>query len=722
MQVVKRDGSLQEFDGNKIVEAISKAFNACCPEENKEVITAMVADMHLWDGITIEEIQDVVIETLRDYGYDDVASAYSQYRSEQSRLREIIAKISYQDNYINSSENAATSSETDGNANVVSKNVATLESEDRKRENREIQRYRMKKKLKLLYPELSSQYSRDLDSHIIYTHDEASTSVLKQYCMAVSLYPLMLEGVGNIDGVTPGPPNDLQSFSGQVTNLVFLLSSQCKGAVAVGSYFIALNYYIIAEYGEKWYEKLDCICTSEHSLIKRTIEDSILKAFKQFVWGINQPAGNRSYQSPFTNVSYYDKTYFESLFGEFYYLDGTKPEWVAIDTLQRLFMSWFNKLRLKQVLTFPVETFAMVHDGKDIIDKNYKDLCAEMYSQGHSFFTYISDSADSLASCCRLRNELAENTFSPTSGMTGVKTGSCNVITLNINRIVQDWARQETTWWSEDGDKNLLHCKNNVALLKKYLIDILERVYKYHITYKTMLYEWEDKKMFASSNGGYINIKDLYSTIGLNGLNEAAEFLGMKVSNNPEYFEFLQLILGTIKEQNKLHSIHDKKRPFLFNSEVVPAEGLGGKNYKWDKADGYWVPEDRNLYNSYFYNAHDDTSVLDKFILHGRQTYQYTDGGSAAHINLEEHLSKEQYLKLIDFAIQQGTNYFTFNIPNSKCEDCKHIVKAPIKVCPKCGSEHITQYTRIIGYLRPITAFGKDRRIEAERRTYSKNV
>lgn len=723
MQVVKRDGSLQEFDSNKIVEAISKAFNACCPDENKDVINAMVSDMHLWDGITIEEIQDVVIETLRDYGYDDVASAYSQYRSEQSRLREIIAKISYQDNYINSSENAATSSETDGNANVVSKNVATLESEDRKRENREIQRYRMKKKLKLLYPELSSQYARDLDSHIIYTHDEASTSVLKQYCMAVSLYPLMLEGVGNIDGVTPGPPNDLQSFSGQVTNLVFLLSSQCKGAVAVGSYFIALNYYIIAEYGEKWYEKLDCICTSEHSLIKRTIKDSILKAFKQFVWGINQPAGNRSYQSPFTNVSYYDKTYFESLFGEFYYPDGTKPEWNAIDTLQRLFMSWFNKLRLKQVLTFPVETFAMVHDGKDIIDKEYKDLCAEMYAQGHSFFTYISDSADSLASCCRLRNELAENTFSPTSGMTGVKTGSCNVITLNINRIVQNWFRNVDTNYfgaSKIPYENLT--EEDMNGLKAYLSDILERVYKYHITYKTMLYEWEEKKMFASSNGGYINIKDLYSTIGLNGLNEAAEFLGLKVSNNPEYFKFLQLILGTIKEQNKIHSIHDKKRPFLFNSEVVPAEGLGGKNYRWDKEDGYKVPEDRNLYNSYFYNAHDDTSVLDKFILHGRQTYQYTDGGSAAHINLEEHLSKKQYLKLIDFAIEQGTNYFTFNIPNSKCEDCKHIVKAPIKVCPKCGSEHITQYTRIIGYLRPITAFGKDRRIEAEKRTYSKNV
>jgi ribonucleoside-triphosphate reductase len=355
----------------------------------------------------------------------------------------------------------------------------------------------------------------------------------------------------------------------------------------------------------------------------------------------------------------------------------------------------------------------MVHDGKDIIDKDYKEFCAEMYSEGHSFFTYISDSADSLASCCRLRNALSQNTFNPTSGLTGIKTGSCNVITLNMNRIVQDFMRayDHKEWNSTTS-----------VQFRGWLIGILDRVYKYHIAYKTMLYEWEDKKMFASSNGGYINIKDLYSTIGINGLNEAAEFLGYEVSNNPGYIGFLQLVLGTIKEQNAIHSIHDTKRPFLFNSEVVPAEGLGGKNYNWDKEDGYWVPEDRNLYNSYFYNAHDDTSVLDKFILHGRQTYQYTDGGSALHCNLEEHLSKEQYLKLIDFAIKEGTSYFTFNIPNSKCENCGHIVKAPIKVCPKCGSEHITWYTRIIGYLRPLTSFGKDRRIEAEKRTYSKEV
>ena len=726
LKVTKRNENLVPFDINRIETAISKAFRSCGIAWQDEVVKDIARNVKIWEGISVEDIQDQVEELLMDYDYPQVAKEYILYRAKHKETRFIRDRINYMDRYSKSSDNAATSSETDANANVTMKNVANLEGEVYKSNNRIIQRQMMKDELHKLFPEIAKQYEEDLEHHIIYTHDEASTPVLKQYCMAVSLYPLMVEGVGNIDGVTPSEPNDLQSFSGQITNLAFLLSSQCKGAVAFGEYFIALNYYIIKEYGPNWYDKLDCSATSPYSLIHRTVKDCILKAFKQFVWGINQPAGNRSYQSPFTNISYYDKTYFTSLFGEFYYPDGSKPEWKAIDTLQRLFLKWFNNLRLKQVLTFPVETFAMVHDGNDIIDKDYKDLCAEMYAEGHSFFTYISDSADSLASCCRLRNELAENTFNPTSGLTGVMTGSCNVITLNINRIVQDWAR----WYccenpSRISNEELIsdswrpYLNENIVDFKKYLIKILERVYKYHIAYKTMLYDLEDRGMFAASNGGYIYISKLYSTIGINGLNEAARFLGLEVSNNKDYIAFLQLILGTIKEQNKLHSIHDDKRPFLFNSEVVPAEGLGGKNYRWDKEDGYWVPEDENLYNSYFYNAHDNTSVLDKFILHGRQTYQYTDGGSAAHINLDAHLSKAQYLKLIDFAIQEGTSYFTFNIPNCKCNDCKHIVKAPIKVCPKCGSTDITSYTRIIGYLRPTTAFGEDRKIEAGNRVYS---
>ena len=633
-EVIKRDGTKQEYDFNKILTAIGKAFgtqdqNKWITDTGKHIVPVFIQDLktaigNLFDdqeSVSVEDVQDAVEKVLMLDEYYDIAKKYILYRSEHNEARFIRERIDYMDKYSNSSDNAASSSETDANSNVTLKNVANLEGEVYKTTNRIIQRQRMKDELNKLFPEVAKQYEKDLDHHIIYTHDEATSPVLKQYCMAVSLYPLMAEGVGNIDGITPTPPNDLQSFSGQITNLIFLLSSQCKGAVAVGEYFVALNYYIVKEYGNNWYDHIDDVITTNICKKERTIRDAIYKAFKQFIYGINQPAGNRSFQSPFTNISYFDKTYFNSLFADFYYPDNTKPEWKAINILQKMFMKFFNKLRTTQILTFPVETTAMVYDPKtnDIIDQEYKDFTAEMYAEGHSFFTYISDSADSLSSCCRLRNQLTTNTFSPTSGLTGIMTGSCNVITLNINRIIQDCykayeLKRNDSW------------KENTSFLKNYLIDILSRVYKYHIAYKTMLYDLEDKGMLAASNGGYIHISKLYSTIGINGLNEAAKFLGLSVSNNKEYIDFLQFILGTIKEQNTIHSIRDKKRPFIFNSEVVPAESLGGKNYRWDKEDGYVVPEDEKLYNSYFYDAHDNTSVLDKFILHGKQTCEFTDG------------------------------------------------------------------------------------------------
>lgn len=724
MQVIKRDGSFQEFDSNKIVEAINKAFDACCPEKNKETIEKMVADMYFWDGITIEEIQDIVIETLKDYNFDAVAEAYSSYRNTQSHYRELIAKIKYQDEFVNSSENAATSSETDANANVSSKNVATLEGEDRKRENREIQRYRMKKQLKKMFPEVASQYVKDLDSHIIYTHDEASTSVLKPYCMAASLYPLMVEGVGNIDMVTPEPPNDIQSFSGQVTNLIFLLSSQCKGAVATGEYIVALNYYVIAEFGEKWYEKLNCVISGEHWLKKLTIKDYIRKGMKQFIYGVNQPAGNRSFNSPFSNLSYYDKTYFNALFEEFYYPDGTQPQWEAIDALQRIFMELHRELRLVKPLTFPVTTMAMVHNGIDVIDQEYKQLCAEEWEKGGSFFCYLSDNPSSLASCCRVLNEIQDNTFSSINGLQGIMTGSCNVISLNINRIIQDYFKTvDTNYFGAEGVLYKDITENDMIGFKKYLINILDRIYKYHIAYKTMLYEWEDKGAFASSNAGYIYLNKLYSTIGIIGYCEAAQFLGLEINNNLRYKEFLQLIFGTIKEQNKLHGIHDKKRPFLFNSEAIPGESLAVKLYDWDKSDGYYVPKDQNLYSSYFFKQWDNSlSVLDKLKLHNKDINTYCDGGQACHIHLKEHLSKEQYLKILNYCIEEGVNYFTFNIPMSECKDCGHVVNAPINECPKCKSANIDWWVRIIGYLRPISAYSNPRKLEASKRIYSKTV
>lgn len=576
MVIIKRDGTKEEFNADKIFNALTKAFKACGYTSVENVIRDMVSEMRFWDNITVEEIQDEVEETLYNYEYFDVARAYSIYREEHKKARFIRSRLNYMDTYKDSGVNASTSSETDANANVASKNVANLEGEVYKVTNRIIQRQRMKDKLNKLYPgqELGRQYIKDLENHIIYTHDEASTPVLKPYCKAVTLYPLMLKGVGNIDGVTPSAPNDIQSFSGQVTNAVFLFSSQCKGAVALGDYFIALNYYVIQEFGPVWYDKVDEVVTNSHFLHQYTVGHYIRKGMKQFIYGVNQPAGNRSYNSPFSNVSFYDKVYFKSLFGEFYYPDGTQPEWNAIDKLQRIFMQLLREIRLIKPLTFPVTTMALVHNGKEYLDHEYKELCAEEWAKGGSFFCYTSDNPTSLASCCRVLNEMSDNTFSSTTGMTGVMTGSCNVITLNINRIVQDYIHTWKNWEDHIVDGKCAFpfewFSESFSDLKNYLINILERVYKYHIAYKTMLYEIEDAKMFSDCNAGYIYMRKLYSTIGLIGYCEAAQFLGLSVSNNKEYKDFLKLVFGTVKEENKKNSIHDSKRPFLFNSEAIP--------------------------------------------------------------------------------------------------------------------------------------------------------
>ena len=714
MEVIKRDGSVVDYQPEKVIKALESAFISTGIEPGTTEIDFIVHNINKLfekgEAVPVESIQDTIEYWLMKLGWFDTAKAFILYREQHRETRLLKDRIKYMTDYVNSGENAATSSEEDSNSNVTIKNVANLNGEVYKNYNRRIQRMLMKNKLNELYPNenLGEQYIKDLEHHIIYTHDESSFPIPTNYCEAVSLYPLLLDGTSTMDGLRTTPPKNLTSFCGQLVNLTFLLAAQCKGAVAFGEFFNFFDYFCVKDFGENYH--------IEHN------EKKIKQAFQNIVYSWNQPAGNRSYQSPFININYFDSNYWKAMFRDFYFPDGTQPKWERVDYLQKLFMRWFNEERRKTLLTFPVEALAMLSDGKDVIDKDYKNLAAEMWSKGHSFFVYLSDNPDSLASCCRLRNEVTNNEFSFTTGLTGIKTGSCNVITLNMNRIIQDWAR----WYCCENplkisNEELIsdtwrpYLNENLLDFKEYLIRILERVYKYHTAYKTMLYELEDKGMLTASKAGYIDMQSLFSTIGLNGLNDAAEFLGIKCSNNPEYKRFIQLITGTISEQNKENST----KKFKFNQEFVPAESLGSKNYNWDKEDGYVVNPNRNLYNSYIYLADDEnTSVLDRFVLHGKDYTGLMDGGVGLHCNLSEHLSKEQYHKLIDFAIANGTSYFTFNIPNTECKDCGFITKVPIEECPNCKSKNVRHWTRTIGYLRPIECFDSARQKEAKTRVY----
>ena len=598
--------------------------------------------------------------------------------------------------------NAATGSKFDSNANIETKNVTTLSCEIHKEADIGINRLRMIDKITELYgTELAEKYIEQLDSHQIYRHDE--THPVFPYCVSITMYPFICEGLKSI-GAPSTEPKNLHSFAGNFINLVFAVSAQFAGAVATPEFLTYLDHFIRLEYGDDYYEKTDII-VNPISKRPKTIEKVIDDIFEQIVYSINEPAAARNFQSVFWNIAYFDHTYFNAIFEDFVFPDGDEPKWESVSWLQKHFMEWFNNERLRNYLTFPVETVNLVYDkeSKQYIDKEWADFTAEMWSKGHSFFCYNSDSADSLSSCCRLKNGITDNVFSYTLGAGGISTGSKAVITINVNRLVQDVKKKS--------DKNNLDF--NVEL-DKAIRSQVDDIHKYLNAFNEILKDEQSSGLLPIYDAGYISLPKQYLTIGINGLVEGAEFLGIKVAPNPEYFNYCKSILAPIQEENKKARTDE----IMFNTEYVPAENLGVKNAEWDRKAGYYVP--RDCYNSYFFKVEDqELSVLDKMILHGQQVVQYLDGGSACHLNLEEHLDKAQYRTLLDIAAKIGCSYLTFNIPNTICNECGHISKHKQNKCEKCGSTDLDYITRVIGYAKRVSKYSEARQKEARRRVYN---
>lgn len=708
MLVIKRNKSVENFDWKKVEKVIVKAFNAVNEPINQATLNEIRDELSFNSITSVEEIQDQIEYALMTLDYCNVAKAFILYRNKQTENRVLDQKVKFIHDYTNAS-NAATGSRFDPNANVTEKNVATLTAELYKGDIIKLNRARLADKIRELYGEdLAKEYIRQLESHELYKHDETS---IMPYCVAITMYPFLLNGLQDLGGLSAKPKN-LDSFCGIFINLCFAVSSQFAGALATGEFLMYFDYFARKEWGDDYYKYSDANCqmrfetdttlegvqldsiNSAKLTETRTIEKVIEQKFQQIVYSMNQPAAARGFQSIFWNISYFDKNYFDGMFGDFYFPDGTQPKWDSLNWLQKKFMKWFNKERTKTILTFPVETMALLTDGEDVVDKEYADFTAEMYAEGHSFFTYMSDSADSLSSCCRLRNEVTENQFSYSLGAGGIATGSKSVMTLNINRLVQDAV-----------NKNL-----NIL---NYLREQVKKVHKYQRAYNELLKEYLKGGLLPVYSAGFISLEKQYLTVGINGVVEAAEFLGIEISDNPMYKEFIQSLLNVIATENR----RARTKELMFNTEFVPAEGLGVKHARWDKEAGYVVP--RDCYNSYYYKVEDTSlSVLDKFKLHGHDYVKYLDGGSALHMNLEEHLSKEQYRNLLKVAASNGTNYFTFNIPNTICNDCGHIDKRYLKECPTCGSKNVDYATRIIGYLKRVSNFSEARQVEASKRFY----
>lgn len=538
MLVIKRDKKVEPFDVNKIDAAITKAFNAVNEPIDSDILQDIKDELYINNIVSVEELQDQLEKALMACDYYDVAKAFILYRRKRAESRVLNEKKQFIKDYAKA-KNAATGSKYDANANVTEKNIVTLNGELFKGDVIKVNRAILTDKIRELYgEELAKEYIRMLEQHLLYKHDETS---IMPYCVAITMYPFLLEGLQPIGGLSARPKN-LDSFCGMFVNLVFAISSQFAGAVATGEFLMYFDYFARKEWGDDYWKRPEEM-VDKHRNIDKTLEQK----FQQIVYSINQPAAARNFQSVFWNISYFDKNYFEGIFGEFYFPDGTQPQWESLSWLQKKFAKWFNEERTKCILTFPVETMALLTNGEDVVDEEYADFTAEMYSKGHSFFTYMSDSPDSLSSCCRLRNEVTDNQFSYSLGAGGIATGSKSVMTLNINRLVQD-------------------AVNNGYDMIEYLRENVKKVHKFQTAYNELLKDYLKDGLLTVYTAGFIDMKKQYLTIGVNGVIEAAEFLGIPVNDNPTYREFMQSILKTISDENR----KARTKELMFNTEFVP--------------------------------------------------------------------------------------------------------------------------------------------------------
>lgn len=519
----------------------------------------------------------------------------------------------------------------------------------------------------------------------VYFHD--STNVQVPYCVGTTTSNIMIEGRPYNELISVAPKR-AESFIGQIVEFVMDMSQEFAGAIALSDFFI--NY--------AWYAK-------DENLDKKTIENH----FQKMVHILNNKF-RTSAQSPFSNLSLFDKPGLEILFGEHLYPDGTTPDFDYILKIQKIFADWFSlgDPSTNMPYRFPVVTANITQKNGEIIDKDFFDYISEVNLKTGFLNIYITDGTNpKLSSCCRLLsdiNETIENLKGVDSfGNGGVNLGSHRVVTVNLARIGYLANNQS----SEDKKSRFLHLLNEELYDIKLILLSHRKLIEHRIEQGFLKFfkplQWLDLK-------GHF-----FSTIGVNGFFEAFENMEIDIASE-EGLNFASEIMNYIDKKRKNFS---KQTGYMFNVEQVPAESAAIKLAKKDELLGY--NKNYNLYSNQFIPLIKDIDLHDRIKIDGLFS-KALSGGGITHINLGEKLEKKsQMQKMIKFAIAAGVEHFAINYVFSLCSDCKENFIGKINKCLKCESENIEHLTRIIGYFVPIKNWTKIRREEEfdERKWYT---
>jgi len=519
----------------------------------------------------------------------------------------------------------------------------------------------------------------------IYLHD--SCYLFVPYCYAMSVEPVVTNGITFNRQLRSLPPKHTRSFIGQVAETVTSMSQELAGAIAVADLFVYYAYYLHLEGIETVEgntEKIEEIENDYQSLVH------ILNCAHRF-----------SCQSAFTNISIFDRPSLQHLFGTVYYPDGTQPNLALVMELQKIFCNWFARGQSTESFLpypFPVVTLNLkVNDDKEVMDQETFEYFCEINMNG-LFNFFVSDS-NKLASCCRVINNL--NVHMSVFGVGGVNIGSLRIVTLNLARM--------GFYASKEQDK-----EKAVDVFFEHLDSQLDKAYNMLLAHREFIIKQIKRGAcpYFSKELGYMFLERFFLTFGINGLYEGLLEMGYDMLKE-DGLELSRRILKHITDY--ANEKCDVKNKILFNVEQVPGESLAIKHAKKDKLVNNM---NYDIYANQFVPLWSDISLEERIKIDG-DLAKYMSGGCITHINLADRMqSPKQMQAVVKYAIKNHCEHFAINYSYNSCAQGHVTISGNATICPICSDKIVDHITRIVGYFTSVSAWSPGRREEFKRRRF----
>ena len=584
------------------------------------------------------------------------------------------------DNFVD--KDTVADASVDGNANVGQKDIVTLMNEMPKPHQKLLS-------FNKIYHEMNKRYGfkranewleAEWNGHL-YMHDANTTSFV-HYCFAYDLKDLAERGLYFIENFNAEPPKHLGTFIDFVKEFVSYACNRSSGAVGLPNLIPYMYYFWSRDVKNNYYTENPEKYARQH--------------IQRLIYALNQPFLRGGIQSAFTNTSVFDHEYLMALFGGAIFPDGELmvDELEGIMEFQKIYLEEMSKIRSNNMMTFPVNSISLLRQNGVFADEEFAKYAIRHNMKWNDSNIFIDSSVTSLSNCCRLKSNIEDLGYFNSIGGSALKVGSVKVNTINLARL----ALENKT------EKDYLFALKEMVILNLEALDCVRHIISRNV----------EKGLLKNFSLGMVDFEHLYNTIGFTGIYETMKTFGyVRVDEfgNTYYTEaaekFGKKIFDVIRNTKDVFGLD---KDYMINTEQIPGESAADKLMRKDKLlFPETVVDDLPLYGNQFIPLGIQTTLQERVRI-AAMFDNFCNGGSILHVNIDTPFNTfEQAWDMLNYIADAGVTYFAFN---TKIQACKNNHAFYGKICPICGGEVHTEYTRIVGFYTPIKTWSKNRKQE----------